>query len=74
MARCLMAVGAPAALLAATELALRAGGFGRPADFFIPDEAPGFYRTNPGFTAPYFPRQFDITPLPFRIESRKEPG
>lgn len=74
LARCLMAVGGPVVLFSVSEIALRLAGFGNPVDFFIPDEKAGFYRTNPAFTAPFFPRQFDITPLNFRIAGRKEPG
>jgi tetratricopeptide (TPR) repeat protein len=74
LARGLLAVGAPIALLLAVEGALRISGYGVSTDLFIPDEKPGFYRTNPHFTAPYFPPQFDITPLNFRIAGKKEVG
>jgi tetratricopeptide (TPR) repeat protein len=72
--RCLLAVGAPLAVLAALEGGLRVAGYGKPTELFIPDGKPGFYRTNPSFTAPYFPPQFDISPLNFRIARHKEPG
>ena len=44
------------------------------SDLFIPDESPGFYRTNPHFTRAYFPARFDITPLNFRLTRHKEAG
>ena len=72
--RCLLVVGAPLAFFIALEGALRLSGYGVPTDLFIPDGQPGYYRTNPHFTAPYFPPQFDITPLNFRIARQKEPG
>jgi tetratricopeptide (TPR) repeat protein len=74
LARGLLVVGAPLTLLCALEGALRLGGYGRATDLFIPDSKSGFYRTNPSFTAPYFPPQFDITPLNFRIARHKEAG
>ncbi len=74
LARGLLAIGAPLVLLLVIEGVLRISGYGVPTDLFIPDVKPGFYRTNPHFTAPYFPAQFDITPLNFRIARSKEAG
>ncbi|MGA2016157.1 MAG: tetratricopeptide repeat protein [Opitutaceae bacterium] len=72
--RVLLMAGAPLAFALALEGTLRVAGYGERTDLFIPDGAPGYYRTNPHFTAPYFPAQFDITPLNFRISRHKEPG
>ena len=72
--RCILAVGAPVAFVIALEASLRLAGYGRPADLFIDDEKPGYLRTNPAFTAPFFPEQFDIYPLNFRIARHKERG
>jgi tetratricopeptide (TPR) repeat protein/lysophospholipase L1-like esterase len=74
LARGLLALGAPLVLLLGTEGALRIAGYGVSADLFIRDAKPGYYRTNPNFTSPYFPPQFDITPLNFRIARTKEAG
>jgi tetratricopeptide (TPR) repeat protein len=74
MLRCLLAVGAPLAVLLALEGSLRLAGYGRPTDLFVPDDRPGYLRTNPHFTEPYFPEPFDIYPLNFRIARHKDPG
>jgi tetratricopeptide (TPR) repeat protein len=65
---------APLAFLVSLEAALRIAGYGNPSTLFIPDDKPGFLRTNPAFTHTYFPPQFDITPLNFRLSRHKEPG
>jgi tetratricopeptide (TPR) repeat protein len=72
--RCILAVGAPVGLALALEGSLRLAGYGRPTGLFIDDETPGYVRTNPAFTVPFFPEQFDIYPLSFRIERHKAPG
>lgn len=72
--RGLLAVAAPVAFALALEGSLRLGGYGRPTSLFIADEKPGYVRTNPAFTTPFFPERFDIYPLNFRIARRKEPG
>ena len=74
LVRGLLMAGAPLAFLLALEGALRIACYGVPTGLFIPDGAPGRFRTNPHFAAPYFPAQFDITPLNFRIARHKEPG
>jgi tetratricopeptide (TPR) repeat protein len=74
LSRALLALGAPVLFLLILEAGLRISGFGVSTDLFIPDEHPGYYRTNPHFTAPYFPPQFDITSLNFRIPRAKEAG
>jgi tetratricopeptide (TPR) repeat protein len=60
--------------LGAAEGTLRIVGYGRSTDFFVPDGNPGFYRTNPSFTAPFIPAAFGIAPLNFRIRKHKDPN
>lgn len=69
-----LALAVPAILAALLELGLRAGGYGRNPDFFIPDTAPGVYRTNPRFTETYFPASFGLKPANFRITREKPTG
>ncbi|HVT73184.1 MAG TPA: tetratricopeptide repeat protein [Lacunisphaera sp.] len=72
--RLIMLLGAPALLLLALEGGLRLAGYGRPTGFLIPDEKPGYYRTNPDFTGFFLPRSFDLRPLNFRLPVKKPPG
>jgi tetratricopeptide (TPR) repeat protein len=72
--RIVLAVGIPAALFVALETGLRVAGVGRPASFLIPDEKPGFVRTNPDFASLFLPDSFDLRPLNFRISARKPPN
>jgi tetratricopeptide (TPR) repeat protein len=72
--RCLLIVGAPVVFALVLEGSLWLWGYGKPTDLFIPDAKPGYWRTNPNFTTPYFPEQFDLYPLNFRIARHKEPG
>ena len=72
--RAALAVVAPIAFMAALELSLRAVGYGHPGTLFIPDEKPGFIRTNPDFSRTYFPAHFDIAPLSLRLQRHKDPG
>jgi|CZKI01.1.fsa_nt_gi tetratricopeptide (TPR) repeat protein len=72
--RCLLSVGAPIAFALALEGSLRIAGYGKNTDLFVPDVKAGCFRTNPNFTAPFFPAQFDLYPLNFRIPRHKEPG
>ncbi len=72
--RVLAAIGLPLALVLALELGLRAAGFGQSYRFLVPDEKPGFYRTNPDFVSWFVPSDFDLRPLNFRISARKPPG
>jgi len=67
-------VAAPVVFLGAVEGALLLFGAGTPTELFIPDGKPGYYRTNPNFTAPFIPASFGIRPLNFRIRKQKEPG
>lgn len=64
----------PALLFLGLEGALRLVGYGRPTGFLIPDEQPGYYRTNPDFAGFFLPRSFDLRPLNFRIPAKKPPG
>jgi len=72
--RLLLLVLGPLTVLGALEVGLRLFGFEQPEDLFIPDGAPGIYRTNPAFTRPYFPAHFDLAPLEFRLAARKPAG
>ena len=74
LSRCLLALAAPLAFALVLEGSLRLSGYGLVTDLFIPDDKPGYLRTNPNFTSAYFPEQFDIYPLNFRIARHKEPG
>lgn len=74
LARLALAVGVPLLLFTGTEVALRLSGFGHPADFFIPDDRPGVFRTNPWFTNQFFPASFGLKPLNFRLPKEKPPG
>jgi len=71
--RLLLLVAAPAVFFCGLEGALRLAGWGKSTDLFIPDGKPGFFRTNPNFTAPFIPASFGIEPLSFRIRRHKEP-
>ncbi|HVZ65949.1 MAG TPA: tetratricopeptide repeat protein [Lacunisphaera sp.] len=64
----------PALLFLGLEGALRLAGYGRPTGFLIPDEKPGYVRTNPDFAGFFLPRSFDLRPLNFRIPAKKPPG
>ena len=72
--RLLLVVAAPLVFFGGIEGGLRLAGIGPPTDLFIPDETAGFYRTNPDFTHPFIPAQFDIQPLNFRLAKQKAPG
>jgi tetratricopeptide (TPR) repeat protein len=72
--RALAIAAVPAAFLLGLEVVLRAVGYGRPANFLIPDAVPGCYRTNPEFVASFMPGSFDLRPLNQRLARRKPPG
>jgi len=72
--RALAAVGIPAALFLGLEAGLRAAGYGRAVGFLIPDEKPGYFRTNPEFVSWFLPSSFDLRPLNFRVSIRKPPN
>ncbi len=52
---------------------LRLAGFGRTVRFLIPDEMPGYFRSNPDFVSSFMPSSFDLRPLNFRVARRKAP-
>ena len=72
--RALAAVVLPAAFFLCLEGALRVVGYGHSVRFLIPDEKPGYLRTNPEFASSFLPGNFDLRPLNFRIPARKPPG
>lgn len=69
-----VAIVAPLLFFAMLEGGLRLAGVGRSTDFFIPDEAPGVYRTNPRYTELFFPASFGLKPLNFRLAKEKPAG
>jgi tetratricopeptide (TPR) repeat protein len=69
--RALALIGIPAVLFVGLEGGLRLVGFGRPAQFLIPDEEPGCLRTNPDFVGSFLPSSFDLRPLNYRVRIRK---
>jgi len=74
LGRIALAIGVPVALLLALEFGLRIAGYGRPATFLIPDDKPGFFRTNPDFARLFLPGSFDLRPLNYRVSARKAPN
>ncbi len=74
LGRLALAIGVPLLLFGTLELALRAAGYGYAMDFFIPDEQPGIYRTNPHFTDAFFPASFGLKPVNFRLPKEKPAG
>jgi tetratricopeptide (TPR) repeat protein len=66
--------GIPLALFASLEGGLRLAGYGGPASFLIPDDKPGYFRTNPDFASLFLPGNFDLRPLNLRIAARKAPN
>ena len=69
--RVLAAVGIPTLLLLGLEGGLRLADFGRSVHFLIPDDQPGYYRTNPDFVSLFMPSSFNLRPLNFRVAVRK---
>jgi tetratricopeptide (TPR) repeat protein len=67
----LAAVGVPLVLFLALELGLRVAGYGQSFHYLIPDEKPGYLRTNPDFVSWFLPSDFDLRPLNYRIAIRK---
>jgi len=68
------AIGLPLLLVLLLEGGLRLAGYGHPTRYLIPDEKPGWYRTNPDFLKLFLADNFDLQPLNFRISARKAPG
>ncbi len=62
---------APALFFLGLEGALRLAGYGRNTAFFIPDEKPGFLRSNPAYTSLFLPESFDLRPINFRVATQK---
>lgn len=74
LARVALAIGVPGFLFVVIEGGLRFGGYGHSTAFFIPEEVPGMFRTNPRFTEAFFPASFGLKPLNFRIAKKKPAG
>jgi tetratricopeptide (TPR) repeat protein len=72
--RAALAVAVPVAFVLALEFGLRLAGYGRPATFLIPDDKPGYFRTNPEFARLFLPGSFDLRPLNIRVSGHKEPN
>ncbi len=72
--RVALAVGIPLVLFLALEGGLRLAGYGRPAGFLIPDDRPGYFRTNPDFASLFLPGNFDLRPLNIRVAAHKAPN
>lgn len=66
-----LTVGAPLVLFAALEAGLRLAHYGRASTFLIPDDQPGYLRSNPEFASLFLPGNFDLRPLNFRLAARK---
>ena len=72
--RLLAVVGIPAVLFLGLEGGLRVAGFGSSASFLIPDDKPGYFRSNPDFVSLFLPRNFELRPLNFRVAVPKPPN
>lgn len=57
----------PVLALACLESALRLAHYGRDFRFLVPDDKPGYCRTNPDFASWFLPSHFDLRPLNFRV-------
>src|SRR5580698_5313278 len=74
MLRLAASVGVPLLVFLALEVGLRLAGYGRPASFLIPDDKPGYFRTNPDFASLFLPGNFDLRPLNIRVAAHKAPN
>lgn len=72
--RAFLALGAPLGLFLLLEGGLRLAGYGRDTTFFIPDDQPGYVRTNPAYTALFLPASFDLRPINQRVVIPKPAG
>lgn len=61
----------PAILLLLLEGGLRVSGYGQPTGFLIPDDKPGYLRTNPDYLNRFLPESFALRPLNYRIAPQK---
>lgn len=61
----------PALFFLLLEGGLRLAGSGRPTGFFIPDDKPGYLRTNPSYVSLFLPGSFDLRQLNYRIAEKK---
>lgn len=66
-----LVLAAPVVFFLGLEGVLRLAGYGRDTAFFIPDEQPGYVRTNPDYTALFLPASFDLRPLHYRVAVKK---
>lgn len=64
----------PALFFLMLEGGLRLAGSGRPTGFFIPDDKPGYLRTNPSYVSLFLPGSFDLRQLNYRIAAKKPAG
>lgn len=69
--RLVLIMAAPALCFLAVEGALRLAGYGRDTAFFIPDEKPGYLRSNPDYAALFLPASFDLRPINLRVAEKK---
>jgi tetratricopeptide (TPR) repeat protein len=72
--RVALALGIPLALFLVLEGGLRIADYGRPSGFLIPDDKPGYFRTNPDFASLFLPGGFDLRPLNIRVAAHKPPN
>ncbi|MDX2186099.1 MAG: tetratricopeptide repeat protein [Opitutaceae bacterium] len=67
-------IGVAVALVSLAELGLGLAGVGKDLRLFIPDEQPGYHRTNPDFSSVFTPASFGLQPAPFKIATKKPGG
>ncbi|MGE3311395.1 MAG: tetratricopeptide repeat protein [Limisphaerales bacterium] len=73
-ARGVLAVAAPALVLALLEVGLRLAGFGYPTSYFVAGETAGTWVDNPSFGRRFFPSGLLRVPPPIRVTVAKPPG
>ena len=74
LAQLAWAICLPLACFVLLALGRRIGGYGRAPRFFIPDMAPGIYRSHPRFTELFFPASFGSKPVNFRLQKANPAG
>lgn len=72
--RAVAAIGFPLVFFLLLEAGLRLAGYGHPSTFLVPDDRPGWFRSNPAFAELFLPANFELRPLNFRLAERKPPG